>query len=117
MSISDPGEKFPYLIVKTDNSEFLVRKSCRAVRFDPFWESEPVPEDFKPDMTLLASEVPFELWEALSEEEKLRCSLADAKATIRKLKSRNQTLFGAIFVIAIIGWTFAVLFFSKHGWL
>jgi hypothetical protein len=113
MTIIDPGDKFPYLIVNAQGKELFVQKSCRALRYDPFWETEPIPEDCKPDMALRPSDIPPELWDILSEEEMLRCHLAESRAEINKLRKRNANLIGALVVVAGISWTFAVLFFSR----
>jgi hypothetical protein len=114
MSIEDPGGGFPYLVVKAGGKDLLVQKSCRALRFDAYWETEPVPEDFKPDMTLLTNEVPTELWEIMNESERLRCQLADARSEIRQLKKRNANFLGALIIVAGIGWTFMTLHFGKQ---
>jgi hypothetical protein len=113
MSISDPGDNFPYLVVNSNGKELFVRKTCRAIRYDPFWESESAPQDFKPDMTLLTSNIPSELWDIMSEEERLMCHLAEARIEVRKLRKRNASLLGALVLVAGIGWTFVVLFFSR----
>jgi|SRR5689334_9512244 len=113
MSITDPGNTFAYLTVKSHGKEFFVRKSCRALRYEPFWETEPVPGDSKPDVTLLASDVPPELWEIMSTEERLMCHLAEARSDIRKLRRRNANLVGVLVLVIAIGWTFAVLLFSR----
>src|SRR5258708_34855094 len=79
MSIRDPGDQYLYLVVEADSEKLLVLKRNRAIRFDAFWITEPVSGEDKPDLTLTLSEVPEELWDVMTEEERLTVHNAGCK--------------------------------------
>jgi hypothetical protein len=107
MTIRDPGKEFAYLVLESGNGkELLVRKDCRAKRFDDFWETEPIPEDWKPDLTMFASSVPGELWGILNAEEKLLSLLAESRWDSRRFKRQRNNLIG---ILALVGWLAVIL--------
>jgi hypothetical protein len=99
-----PGKEFAYLVVELrGGKDLFVRKDCRVKRFDPYWETEPIPEDFKPDLTLFASSVPHDLWKILNVEEKLLSLLVESKWEAKRFKRQRNNL---IAILALIGWLF-----------
>jgi hypothetical protein len=107
MAIRDPGQKYAYLVVELgDGKELFVRKDCRVKRFDPHWETEPVPEDYKPDLTIFASNVPAELWKILNTEEILQSLLAESRWNAKRFKRQRNNLIAAL---ALVGWLVVVV--------
>jgi hypothetical protein len=113
MVVEDPGEKYQYLSVHSEEGDFKVWKHCRVEIYDAFWATEPTSEDEKPRVILFPSQVPEELWKILKEQERLDSAFAE----ISFLKQKNDrldfkckaNLFAAL---AILG-PFALLFFVK----
>lgn len=115
MSIRDPGDQYLYLVVETDGRKLLVLKRNRAIRFDAFWITEQRSEEDKPDLTLSATEVPKELWDVMTAEEKLTIHVAELQREISRLKKQRSNLISTLVIVAMIGWSFVVLFFAKHN--
>jgi hypothetical protein len=113
MSIRDPGDQYLYLVVETNGEQLLVLKRNRAIRFDAFWITEPASEEDKPDLTLTLFEVPEELWDVMTEEERLTVHNAGLRREIRQLKKQRSNLIGWLVMVSMIGWCFVVLFFAK----
>jgi hypothetical protein len=89
MSIRDPGDQYLYLVVETDGRNLLVLKRNRAVRFDAFWIIEHRSEEDKPDLTLSAAEIPKELWDVMTAEEKFTVHVAELQREIAWLRKQR----------------------------
>lgn len=111
-SITDPGQRFPYLTVSDEGQTIKVWKRCRVEIFDPMLASEPIPEDLKPRHIMLPSQVPGELWSMLTEEERLISSLEHASSEIRRLKRNNEILFSILGVFGLVAMTWALAYFT-----
>src|SRR5258708_40065355 len=104
MSIRDPGDQYLYLVVEADSEKLLVLKRNRAIRFDAFWITEPVSEEDKPDLTLTLFEVPEELWDVMTEEERLTVHNAGLRREIRRLGRQRSRLIGWLATVSVVGW-------------
>jgi hypothetical protein len=113
MSIRDPGDQYLYLVVETNGGQLLVLKRNRAIRFDAFWITEPVSEEDKPDLTLTLFEVPKELWDVMTAEERLTVHNAGLQRQIRRLERQRSRLIGWLATVSIVGWCVIVLLIAK----
>jgi hypothetical protein len=102
VTIEDPGEKYQYLRVNEDGAEFLVWKICRVKIFDPFWVTEPIPEDWKSKKILFPSHVPAELWKQLNEEEKLSSVLAEIRFDLARSQAKVTKLIAILVLFGIL---------------
>jgi hypothetical protein len=112
MKVTDPGPQYEYLSVEVDGAVFEVLKRNRAIRYSPFWITEPVMEEDKPDAGMTYAEIPRELWEVLNEEERLTVFLASAEKQNRQLKQKIETLKMYLFFAALITLSFVGAYLS-----
>ena len=116
MNITDPGPQYEYLNVEISGNVLQVLKRNRTIRFDAFWATEPAMEEDKPDHRMTYSEIPSELWDVLSNEERLGAFLTGAQRELKILKKKVSNLEQYLFLAVMVIVSFVSAFlFSKFG--
>lgn len=112
--LEDPGPSVPYLNVCDAGFGYKVWKRCRVEIFDPFWVSEPIPDELKPRRILVPSQVPTDLWTLLSAEERLTSCLEQAHCEARRLKLINERLYSVLGVAALLLLTLVIPYLNHE---